>query len=318
MPATITNGANCKKFVLGTGMVDCEIRPSQPISVIRVPNNWSFDLTNNGAGFNLEYAIGQTASGIFAPFLNTIEFTNNTPETTTQDYQDGGTAVVRNGKPTYMMSFNNGLGFHKAAYQYNGYGTNSVLLIDSVGNVWGQINDAGTVLRGFPTNMFNTATYQPKAGDTNAATNISFQIKDEDAFNRNLVLISREDIGANLNNELLGVVSVNIEVRSADVSDGTVVIKVTGVNNPKFGIQALNSVGAWDLVNVTANTISAISNVAASTTEAGVYTLTPTTMPTVGQVIQIQTKQFGLGEAYRVSPSAQLYRGISPEKTTVA
>lgn len=135
MPETVVNGQNCKKVVLGTGTVDCEIKLSQPYSIIRVPNNWSFDVTSSGAGFNLEYAIQQTQGGVFAPFLKTLEFTDNTADPTTEEFQGGATAVIRNGKPTYQMRFNNGIGFHKAAYSYNGFGTNSVILVDKAGNV---------------------------------------------------------------------------------------------------------------------------------------------------------------------------------------
>lgn len=313
MPTAI-NAVNCKKFVLGTGLVDCEPFFGQPTSALLVKKSWQLAVDDSDT-FDLDYIVARVQDGTFVPFLSAKGFTENTPDPTRQDYPQGQRRTIRNGNPDYTFEFDNGLGFHKASYSYNGSSWN-VILFDQVGNAMLQSNVAGTILTGFSASDINTRTYRQAAGDTAAATMLEIQLANPEEFNRQMTLINVADINANINTELRGVISVNINIVSASAASG-VVVDVTSVNNSIYGIEAL-LLGNFEMHNITDDVVSNISTAVASGTVAGRYTLTPTTPPSNGDVIQVATKGYSLGNATLLVGSTQLYKGISTEFTATA
>lgn len=313
MPTAINSRA-CKKYEAGTGLVDCELFFGEPSSFFLVRRGWT--LNANTTTLDKEYIINAIQSGTFIPFQATRAFTENTPDPTRQDYSGGERRTIRNGNPDYTFEFDNGVGFHAAAYSYNG-GSFDLINVDRSGNLQLQRSIDNTTLKGFRISDLNTRTYRQRSGDTAAGTMVEIQLADVEAFNKQMALISVETLGVNVNDEVRGVVSVNMKVVSADVSDGTVVVDVTAVNNNQTGIRAL-TVDQFDLFNVTSNALVAITSVDESLTIAGRYTITPTAMPAAGQVIKVQTDGFNVGQAARISGSAQLYKGESANFTVTA
>lgn len=309
---TLINALNCIKALIGTGLVPCEIRLGRITSVLRVSPTWSFNPASET--FNLAYVISKIQDGTFTPFLNTLEFLNNTPDPTTKEYQSGAMAVIRNGKPQYSFEFDNGIGWHKAAYSYNGFRQSSVIVIDASGNVALLSNVAGTVLTALATNMFNVRTYTPQVGDETAKTLLEFQIANEEAFNRRLTVISAEQIGADLNEEIMGIVSVNI-AGTATAAD-PIEVTVTAVNNTIFGIEGLTAAN-FRVRNAATNAVVPLTSVTAGATP-GAYSLTPTTPTVAAQTLIVETYDDDADVAVALVAPNQLYKGVSATITVGA
>lgn len=313
MPTAI-NAVNCKKYEAGLGLIDCEPFFGEPRAVIVTPPNWSLPVTET---FDLDYIVEQVQNGVFVPFLNAVQFTENTGDSTKQDYTGGNRRTVRNANPDYTFEYNNGIAWHAAAYSYNGY-KGRVIFIDKAGNMQLQRNVAGTQIMGFLADDINTRTYRQAAGDTSAGTMLDVHLDNPEEFNRQMVMVSRDTLGTNINSELNGIISVKVVVNSASVLNG-VVVDITAIANSSFGIEAL-LVGNLEMLNVTTGVVSAITTATPSTSVIGRYTLVPTTAPVAGNTVVVRTKNFGLNQATLLvdSSPAQLYKGTSAPFSPVA
>jgi len=308
------NAVSCNKALFGTGLVPCELRLKDFKSFLIVPKSWSLNLLTGT--FDKDYVVAQIQNGTFVPFLNTVEFLNNTPDPTTKEYQGGITAVIRNGKPQYSFEYDNGIGFHKAAYGYNSFQTYNVIIVDSAGTVAVAESADGLSVTGFALSMLNTRTYVPQVGDETAKTLIEFQISNEEQFNKRMALIPVDQSGVDINSELMGVVGVNIK-GTASVANGFIV-DVTAVNNTIFGIEALDE-NSFRIRNTITNTVLAIDTVVAGATP-GNYKIETTTAPTLASTYVVETF-----DATATPPTAtalvgesQLYRGVSAPMIAVA
>lgn len=311
MPTDI-NALNCKKLELGTGLVPCTIRFRQPKSILRVSPAWTFNPATET--FDKDYVISKIQDGTFTPFLNTLEFLNNTPDPTTKEYQGGATAVIRNGKPQGSYEYDNGIFWHAAAYSYNGFRTNAVIIIDKVGNVRLMSNVAGTILSGFMTNMFNTNTYVDESGDETAKTIIQYQIDNEEAYNMRSVIITPDVIGADLNEEIQGIINTTV-TGSADAGD-PINVTVNAVANTAFGIEGL-IMSNFRVVNTVTNAVVALTSVTAGATP-GTYVLTPTTPTVAAQTLRVELYDATANVAVALVGTNQLYKGQSAVITVAA
>lgn len=311
MPIAI-NAVNCKKYENGTGLVDCEPFFGEIQSVIVTPPNWSLPVTET---FDLDYVVSKVQDGTFVPFLNTVQFTENTGDPARTEYSGGRRRTNRNANPDYMLDYDNGLGYHVASYSYNGY-QGRVFFIDKSGNIQIQRNVSGTSIMGFLADDINTRTYRQQAGDTRPATSLEIHLANPEEFNRQMVLISVDSINANLNSELRGVVSVKLTVVSATAT--SVVVDVESVNNKVFGIEAL-AFGNFEINNVTDNAITTVGAATPSTAKEGRYTL-GTFSPTLAasDSIIVQTKGYAINNATLITDSTQLYKGTSEPFTVTS
>lgn len=302
----LINALNCKKDNLGLGIVECEARLKDFKSFFLVPKTWKLAIADV-ATLNLAKFVDFVQNDTLQPFLNAVEFTNNTPEATTKEYTGGVMSVIRNGKPQYSFEFDNGIGFHKAAYSKNSFNQYNILIADSTGTLIGATTADGLFFTGLSASMVNTATYMPQVGDETAKTIVTFQLSNEDQFNRRMAILTSESLGMDVNSELMGVIGVNIDGTASAASGFNVT--VTAVNNTIFGIEGL-AVGNFRIRNTTNNTVLPITSVTAGATP-GTYTLTAT--PTAASTYIVETF-----DATATPPTAtalvgdnQLYRGVS-------
>jgi len=303
------NALLCNKAVFGTGLVPCELKLKDFKSFIIVPNSWSVNVTSGT--FDKEYVIAQIQAGIFVPFLNALEFTNNTPDVTTKEYQGGIMSVIRNGKPQYTFEYDNGIGWHKAAYSYNSFQGYSVLLVDSTGTIVAASSVDGTILTGFKLSMLNTGTYTPQVGDETAKTLISFQIANEEQFNRRMALITAEEAGVDINSEISGVIGVTI-TGTASVANG-INVQVNAGNNTIFGIEGLTAAN-FRFTDTTTNTVLDIDS-ATPGTEPGSYVFVMDDPLVATHTIKVETYDLTASVATALVGESQLYRGVSPAIT---
>jgi len=304
----LINALNCDKENLGLGVVECEARLKDFKSFILTPKSWRITLTELET-LTLPELVGFVQNETWQPFLNSVEFVNNTPEPTTKEYTGGVMSVIRNGKPQYSFEFDNGIGFHKAAYSKNSFNNYNVILVDSAGTLVGAVTADGLSFTGLTASMVNTRTYVPQVGDETAKTIVEFQLSNEDQFNKRMAIITTDQSGVDVNSELMGIIGVNVS-GTASVANGFTV-NVTAVNNTIFGIEGLG-VDNFRIRNTANNAVLAIDTVAAGTTE-GSYVIDTTTPPTLAASYIVE-----MYDATATPPvntalvgDNQLYRGAS-------
>jgi len=302
------NALNCNKTFLGLGFGSCEIFTKALTGFILVPKGWSISATALNT-FTLADAIELVQRTTWDIALNADDFTQNTPEPTTKDYTGGKKAVIRNGLPEYSFEFNNGIGFHKAAYSKNSFRRYDVLLLDDGGNIIGASSVDGLSFTGFPITMFNTRTYQQVQGDNTAATIVDFQIADEEMFNSQMTVLTKDNLGFNINQQVNAIQSVTITVVGTPEAGDPIVVNVNTYGNSITGIESLTT-AQFMLVNNTTGA-EAPATVAAVTGFPGRYSLTPTTPTTSGQTYVVYMYDSALDVYTAILDDDLLYKGAS-------
>lgn len=313
--ATQINAKDCDKNQGGTGIIPCPVPFKKPTTLLRVDPSWKFDPATET--FNLEYLIAQVQKRLFTPFLQAPDFTNNTPDPTEKEYSDGSKSLIRNGKPEYQFVFENGIAWHKAASSYNGYRSNSLLLVDKSGNVGGMLNVAGDLFTAFLTNKWNTRTYMLETDNDSGQSMLDVQISNEEAFNTRFSVISAETIGADINEELKGIIDVTITPVGAVTAGDPFTVDITALGNTIYGIKALEAANLR-IRDTTSNTVIAIDTVAEGD-RPGRYVITPDDATTSGHTIVVETYDSTVEvNVARIEDSAQLISGTSASITVAA
>lgn len=311
---TLLNAVNCSKFQRGTGLTSCEPRFGRPVGFLLTKKSWNFD-ASGATEYTLAYELEQIRLGNLIPFLNSENFVENTGEPNRQDYDSGRRKTNRNANPDYTFDFDNGVGFHVNASDFSGSDFN-VIIIDDAGNRMMQRSGDGRVLKGFTADDIWVRTYRQKTGTTNASTMVDIHLADPIAFNTQMVLLMRDEIGFNINTDINGVIDVKMTIVSASVANG-VVVDVKAASNDKRGIEALGAEN-FQILNVTDDSVSLVTTAVASGTVIGRYTLTPATNFTTGDDLKTQTEAFGLNQATLIEDTTELYKGESNEFTATA
>lgn len=307
------NSIACDKSKRGTGTVSCMQLLKEAQSVYKVPRSWRLNKATDT--YDKEYVLSKIQDGTFVPFLNTLEFIDNTPERTTKEYTGGRIRTIRNGKPMFSMEFDNGPLWHAAAYSNNSYGDSSVIIIDSAGT--NHILDSvdGTEIMGLPVGDFNFDTFKYQQGDETFKSILQFQIIDEEAYNRRSALISAEAIGANLNTEV-GVGIVDAIVEGTASAGDPITVTVNADLNEGFGVEALVAAN-FRVVNTANNAVIAINTVTDGA-QAGTYVITPTTPLTEDMTIKVYLYDATNSVYVAVVDETQFYKGESAVITVAA
>lgn len=312
------NAVDCNKNRKGTGLIDCLLKLKQYYSFLVVTDpNWRLNIATDT--FDSEYIQSKIQDKTFIPFLQTLEFTNNTPDPTNKEYQGGDVAIIRNGKPAYMFEFDNGKNWHALAYAYNSFRAYGLLLVDKAGNVEGAHTLDGLYMKAYGLNYFNVRTYTPVTGDETAKTLIEFQIRNEEEFNTRPYIVSAGNVGMDINEDVFGVVAVNITaVGAASVANGLTVDIMAGALNNSFGIEGFLAANLR-VRNITDDTVQAIGTVTAGAIP-GRYTITFTPALTLADVIVVETYDATATPPVAVAKLSvgEFYEGASAELTVGA
>lgn len=302
----LINALDCNKVDLNLGVTECELRLGEFRSFILVPKSWSIPVTELET-MDLSYVVGLVQAGTWQPVLNSVEFTNNTPDPTTKEYTGGVMAVIRNGKPQYMFEFDNGIGFHKAAYSKNSFKLYNIILVDESGTLVGATNGDGTRFTGLSASMVNTRTYVPETGDETAKTLIEFQLDNEAQFNTRMALITVGQSGVDVNTDIMAIIDVAI-TGTAEAGD-PIQVSVDGVGNTIRGIEGLGA-GNFRVINTATNAVVTLTSVTEGATP-GTYLLTPTTPTVAAQTLRVELYDTTAGVNVALVEPNQLYKGSS-------
>lgn len=305
------NQRNCLTSRKNLGLPDCVVEVGIPRGFIVVPKGWGIDLSTDS--FDKAYVDEQIQLGNFIPVLGAVEFTNNTPEPTTEEYQGGIMSVVRNGLPQLAFKFiKGGWKYASALYSYNSQQAYDVLLAFGNGAIAGASN--GTQFTGFDLGMLNTGTFMFTDGNATNSVTVSMQLIDADQYNLNVAVLTPDVLDFKVNTDLQPITDIVITGR-ADASENKVYFKAKFEMNQSSNLGGIAIANLRSLVNGTADTITALSLSYDSLTEEWSYT--PTATLTAGDKVVVQLYDSSVPVAV-AKIGNRFYKGASAEITTVA
>lgn len=249
--AALVNYADCNQSQMGTGVLSCEIKTGVPYGFFLTKTDWRFDPATED--FDNDYITEQIKLKNLIPFLKPIgfEMVNEDAEIFTSNLKVK-TKVI-DGLPGFSFDFNNGPGFHKAAYSYNSFGNYGILLAYNNGVVDGAFDGNGKI-KGYNAGMIDTAQFMASNGSDPQKTTIQFQLTDAYEYNMSRALLSGNENGFSLA-AIGGVIDANITKVSNNLAD--VVVSVKAANNSAISITGL--VAGDFLVTGTAATIDTLT-----------------------------------------------------------
>ena len=269
------NAQNCSTSLLGTGLTDCLADLGYPKGFILTQKSWREDVTTV---IDKDYVVAKVQEGVFFPFINSTGFEQNTPETTTEEFQDGTLVAVRNGKPQFTFQYVNTWQFQKIAYSYNSYKAFNVILVFDNDRMLLASN--GESIYGFTAGMIDTNTYMFNTGSETGKTPMSFQLLDNKQFNSQGEILHPE---FDITEELNGVLDCLLTEGSA-VTGGDVTIKVTAKVNPAVSILGLAIEQFSLVIDGVREAVTAVSY----DDVTGTYALTPTSTTTGGESVVVE------------------------------
>lgn len=313
----LINAINCNKENLDLGIVECQQFLKELKTPILVKKGWSMDK----AGFealDVDGFIELIQSGVWQPVFGSKQFTDNTPDPTTEEYSGGIMSTVRNGKPQYQFDYDRGVAFHKALYSKNSFGAYDMIILDAASSMLLATSADGTKVSALSAGMVNTRTFKPASGDTSSITSFEFQLTNEDQFNRRMAVYTVDQSEVDFNEELAAIIGATI-TGTAEAGD-PIQVQVNAVSNGNYGVQGLVAAN-FRVINTVTNAVVAITSVAPGINE-GQYAITPTTPTTAGQVLKVElydaTATVPVAVA-RIGDTSELYRGSTqPPHITVA
>jgi len=298
---------NCKKNNYNLGTVTCEIFLNEFKTPYLIKKGWRM-LRTTFEALTEQDIVELVQTGVFTPVTGSKQFTNNTPEPTTEEYSGGTISVVRNGNPAYQFDIDGGINKHKALSNLNSFGSYDIMIADKSGNLAFALTADGLYVQGFEAGMVNTATYVPKAGDTSANSPFSFQLTNEDQFNRRIEVMTAENSPTDWNS-LQAIVGVTVSVVGTPaVGATTITIDINAQGNSIFGIEALDLENIR-IVNGTTNAVVTPTNMAATATP-GRYILTVPALTAATYTIQLYDATVPVAVAH-IEDTLELYAGIS-------
>ena len=305
------NQRNCLTSRKNLGLPDCVVEVGIPRGFIITPKGWGIDLSTDA--FNKAYVDEQIQLGNFIPVLGAVEFTNNTPEPTTEEYQGGIMSVVRNGLPQMSFKFiKGGWKYASALYSYNSQQAYDVLLVFGNGAIAGATN--GTRFTGFDLGMLNSGTFMFTDGSATNSVSISMQLIDSEQYNSNVAILSPDVLDFKANTDLQPITDIVITGR-ADASENKVYFKAKFEMNQSSNLGGIAIANLRSLVNGVSDTIVALSLSYDSLTEEWSYTPTATLVVSDTVVVQLYDNTVPVAVT---KIGNRFYKGASAEIVTVA
>lgn len=305
------NQRDCITNRKNLGIPDCIVEVGIPKGFVIVPKGWSLNLTSGT--FDLAYVNDQIQQGNFVPVLGAVEFTNNTPEPTTEEYQGGIMSVVRNGLPQFAFKFiKGGWKFASALYSYNSQQAFDILLVFANGAIAGATN--GTSITGFDLGMLNTGTYMFTDGSVSGNVMVTMQLIDADQYNLNVAILTPDVLDFKPNTDLFPITDVILTAR-ADASNAKVYFKAKFAMNTATTLGGIAIANLKSIVNGATDTITALSLTYDSVTDE--YSYTPTAVLVATDTVTVQLYDTANAVA-TAKIGMKFYKGTSNEAVTVA
>ena len=233
MATTKVNFFDCDQQRKGTGTLSCEIPTGVPTGFLLVEKSWR--ITTATEDFNTAYIITKIKEKVFVPFLDAINFTDNSEDPITFTTQIGVKLLARDGKPEFVLDFSKGYAFHSAAWSYNSFGNYDVILTYDNGVVFLAKAEKGQ-LKGHTTGLVNTGNFTHKDGAESEKTSVMFQLTNPNEYNADGALLD-----PTANSFDIDVIKGIVDATLLKVSNATtnVVVSVHASANLAIPIQGL-------------------------------------------------------------------------------
>lgn len=306
----LINQKNCITNRKNLGLSGCEIQEGRLTGFILTPKGWSINLTTDS--LNLAYINKQIQLGNFIPILGAIEATTGTPEATTEEYQGGVKAVVRNGLPEHSFKYIKSWQLSSALHSYNSFQGFDVLYVFSSGAIAGSTN--GTEFSGFDLGMLNTGSYMFNDGAVSSSVMITLQLMNEVQFNQEFAVLDSSVLDFKASTDIFPLTDVIITGR-ADVSENKVFFKPVFRTNRASTVGGIVIANLRSIVDGVVDTIIALSLNFNSLTQEWSYTPTATLTTSSSVVVELYDNTETVS-ATKIGK--RFYKGISNSITPVA
>lgn len=278
--SVLINQKDCLVSRKNLGIPDCIVEVGIPRGFIITPKGWSIDLETET--FDKAYVDDKIQLGEFIPVMGAVEFTNNTPESTTEEAQGGILSVVRKGLPQFAFKFwKGGWRFASALQTWDSQQAFDVLFAFENGCIAGATN--GTVLTGFDMGMLDTGTYMFTDGATQASVTIQMQLINASQYNKDVAILTPDVLDFRPTTDLQPITDIVMK-GTADASDNKVIVSATFDMNQATILGGIASANLRLTIDGVADTI--VSSTYNTVTKK--YEIVPTATLTIGQSVVVQ------------------------------
>ncbi len=196
--AILINQLNCDTQRLGTGVRECIVElNAQPYGYFLVDKAWTADIAVDT--IDQQYVIDRVQDGQWVPFVDAVNFVDNSEETVFETFDSGIKGPVRRGFPEYGFSFDKSLYFHRAAHSYNTFQSYNIVFLFRDSTLLFAESTDGLTLTGFTAGYVDAATLMLATGTTVDKTNTAFQLTDSVQFNSRAVALTSNASGIDIN-----------------------------------------------------------------------------------------------------------------------
>ncbi len=222
------NYHDCNSTQKGTGVPGCAPPTGLPTGFILSPKGDSIEIATTD--FDTAYINGRIKAKEFIPFLDALQFADQSEDVQLFTSQIGIKSVTRNGLPEFVFDFNKGYSGHAAAFSHNGFRNYDVYLVYDNGVILGAVNNAGTHVSGFDLGLFHTGNFKHRDGSNPEMSTVTLQLTDAEQFNQNGYLIDPDANSFDIN-DILPIIDANITLVSNATTDVVVSVLLAANSN---------------------------------------------------------------------------------------
>ena len=263
--AEINGFGNCADELLGSAIDQCTINSYGDLIGIGLLRPGT-KITLANLGLNTAWT-GLVKDGVYFPYNNVYNFEQTTPENEIATSSRGLNRVIRDGKPSFTLTYDGVPCLVKSLQNKKGKVWDIVFFFEK--GILGKENTDGS-FGGFTASYFDVGTMRFQAGTDIQSVAVMFQIDNSNEFNTRFGFVTNESLGFDLS-ALNGAFESNLEVTAT--AGTSILVEVKSSCNSNLMYEGLELASNW-LVNGVAPS--------AVTYSGGVYTLTVATM-TAGQ-----------------------------------
>lgn len=251
--------------VLGTGTKGCSPFFKKVSAIWLTPQGFVYD---GASTFDSTYINQLQAEGNLIILKGIRTFTDNTPDDTIDELEDGTKQVARLGLYEFSVQFINGMYFHAALHSLNSYGNYDVTFVDIDGNILGTRAANGS-LKGFTAGMVQGGKFQWATDSTAQREGLMCQLLERSEFDNDYVFIDNSQLDF-APQRLDGINEVVLEFGTNPVSGTSETVKAT----LKQGGAALTGLTFSDFLRTVDGATSNPTADDSEATGAGIYVLT--------------------------------------------
>ena len=193
---SILNLLECgSSAVLGTGTKGCKPFFKKATAIWFTPQGFKYDSSKE---FDDDYISELQADGNLIVLKGIRTFTDNTPDDTVEELEDGTKQLAKLGLYEFALQFINGLYFNAALHSLSSFGNYDATFVDRDGNLLGTTAADGS-LKGFTVGMLQATKITWATDSTAQREGIMMQLTERAELDTGFYFIQRESFDFNPN-----------------------------------------------------------------------------------------------------------------------